>query len=226
MFWIVYKTTNKINKKIYVGVHKQADPNVFDGYLGRGLSTYNKHYYLYPCAPFHYAVVKYGFENFKRETLFIFDNEKQAYAKEAEIVDAAFVNRNDTYNVALGGGRSHPIKGAIYQFDLKGNFIKVFNCITEASLELHISESAIATSAREKKARRNYLFSFDSKINISEYYIKKINTYNIYDLSGNLIKENISNKDCCLFLNTDRGNLSRAIKHGYKINNYKVLLFN
>lgn len=226
MFWIVYKTTNKINRKIYIGVHKQENPNVFDGYLGRGLSTYNKHYYLYPCAPFHYAVIKYGFENFERETLFIYNNEKEAYLKEAEIVNAEFVNRKDTYNCALGGGRSHSIKGAIYQFDLNGNFIKAFSCIKEASLELHISESAIATSAREKKARRNYLWSFNSEIDVSEYYIKKINTYNIYDLSGNLIKENISNKDCCLFFNTDRGNLSRAIKHGYKINNYKVSFFN
>ena len=225
MFWIVYKTTNKINNKIYIGVHKQEDPNIFDGYLGRGLSTYNRHYYLHPCAPFHYAVIKYGFENFIRETLFVYNNEKDAYLKEAEIVNAAFVNRKDTYNCALGGGRSHPIKGIVYQFDLNGNLIKAFNCIKEASKETGISESAIATSARKKKARRNYLWSFESIINSSDYYIKKTNTYNIYNLSNDLIKENISHKECCEFLKTNSSNLIRAIKRGYKINNYRISLF-
>lgn len=226
MFWIVYKTTNKINKKIYVGVHKQVDPNVFDGYLGRGLSTYNKHYYLHPCAPFHYAVIKYGFENFYRETLFIFNNEKEAYLKEAEIVTAEFVNRKDTYNCALGGGRSHPIKGAIYQFDLNGNFIKVYNCIKEASEATNVSTSAIATSAREKKARRNFLWSFDSNINLNDYYIKKINKYNLYDLNNNLIKSNLTRKECLEYLQCDNANFSRAIKHNYKISSHYAKINN
>lgn len=37
MKYIVYRTTCLINNKIYVGVHHTDDPNIFDGYLGRGL---------------------------------------------------------------------------------------------------------------------------------------------------------------------------------------------
>ena len=37
MKYIVYRTTCSINNKIYVGVHHTDDPNIFDGYLGRGL---------------------------------------------------------------------------------------------------------------------------------------------------------------------------------------------
>lgn len=36
MKYIVYRTTCLINNKIYVGVHHTDDPNIFDGYLGRG----------------------------------------------------------------------------------------------------------------------------------------------------------------------------------------------
>ena len=47
MKYIVYCTTNLINKKIYIGQHLTENPNKFDNYLGCGVyanrpSTYNK----------------------------------------------------------------------------------------------------------------------------------------------------------------------------------------
>ena len=35
--YIVYETTNLVNNKIYIGVHKTTDPDKFDGYLGNGI---------------------------------------------------------------------------------------------------------------------------------------------------------------------------------------------
>ena len=37
MKYIVYITTNLVNKKIYIGVHKTENPEIFDGYLGDGV---------------------------------------------------------------------------------------------------------------------------------------------------------------------------------------------
>lgn len=34
MKYIVYKTTNIVNQKIYIGVHQTLNPDKFDGYLG------------------------------------------------------------------------------------------------------------------------------------------------------------------------------------------------
>lgn len=95
--YIVYKTTNLINNKIYIGVHKQLGKD-FDGYFGSGKSI-NK------------ALIKYGANNFKRETLFSYIDEKDAYSKECEIVDSYFLSKDNTYNIkvgGIGGGEGNP----------------------------------------------------------------------------------------------------------------------
>lgn len=88
MFYIVYKTTNQVNGKFYIGTHKTVDLN--DDYLGSG--TLLKR-----------AIQKYGVENFKKEILFVFDNPEDMFAKEAEIVTEEFLSENNAYNLKKGG---------------------------------------------------------------------------------------------------------------------------
>ena len=88
MYYTVYKITNLINNKIYIGVHKTADIN--DDYMGSG-TVLTK------------AQKKYGIKNFTKEILHVFDNAEDMYAKEAEIVDADFIAEANTYNLKVGG---------------------------------------------------------------------------------------------------------------------------
>lgn len=88
MFYIVYKTTNQVNGKFYIGTHKTVDLN--DDYLGSGKLLKR-------------AIEKYGVENFKREILFVFDNSEAMFTKEAEIVTVEFLSENNTYNLKKGG---------------------------------------------------------------------------------------------------------------------------
>ena len=88
MYYTVYKTTNRINGKFYIGSHKTKNPN--DAYLGSG--KYLK-----------YAIEKYGRDNFVKEVLFVFDNPTEMYAKEAEIVNVEFIAEANTYNLKQGG---------------------------------------------------------------------------------------------------------------------------
>lgn len=85
---LVYKTTNLINGKIYIGVH--STNKIEDGYLGSGRI-------------FRRALKKYGEANFKREILFDFPSVEKAYDKERELVTKDFIERKDNYNFRTGG---------------------------------------------------------------------------------------------------------------------------
>ena len=88
MFYTIYKITNKLDGKIYIGKHQTKDLN--DGYMGSG-----KH--------LKRAIDKYGLENFTKEILFQFDNEIDMNAKEAELVTEEFVKEDTNYNLCPGG---------------------------------------------------------------------------------------------------------------------------
>jgi hypothetical protein len=88
VFYTIYKITNNLNDKIYIGKHQTKDLN--DGYMGSG-----KH--------LRRAIEKYGARNFKKEILFQFDSEFDMNAKEAELVTDEFCLREDTYNLCPGG---------------------------------------------------------------------------------------------------------------------------
>lgn len=95
--YIAYKTTNTINGKYYIGIHKQENED-FDGYLGSGMAL-------------AHAIEKYGKESFIRETLFSFDSLDEAREKEKEIVNTQFCLREDTYNISIGGTGGNTIAG-------------------------------------------------------------------------------------------------------------------
>ena len=74
MTYTVYKTTNLVNGKFYIGVHKTENPN--DEYLGSGKLI-------------KASVAKYGENNFRKEVLFEFETAKEAFKKEEELVVAS-----------------------------------------------------------------------------------------------------------------------------------------
>lgn len=141
MKYIVYKTTNLINNKIYVGVHR-TNPDINDGYIGCGVTLKDKKKNI---KGFPKAVAKYGYENFKRETLFEYpDTEegmKLAYAKEAEIVTTEFIKRKDTYNLTVGGQFTvyTSLRKEIAQYTIEGKFIRTWNSVQETEKMLNLT---------------------------------------------------------------------------------------
>lgn len=83
--YTIYKITNLINQKYYIGKHKTN--NIYDEYMGSGILIQK-------------AIKKYGKEHFKKEVLFVFNTEEEANIKEKEII-----NYKDSmcYNMNIGG---------------------------------------------------------------------------------------------------------------------------
>jgi len=88
MFHIIYKITNLINNKIYIGAHSTI--NINDDYMGSGHTLKR-------------SQKKYGIENFTKDVLFIFNTSDEMYKKEAEIVTKSFCMEQTNYNVRVGG---------------------------------------------------------------------------------------------------------------------------
>lgn len=89
MRYYVYKTTNLINSKEYIGVHKSININR-DKYIGSGKLIRK-------------AIQRYGHENFSREILGEFETYEEAFELEKQLVTDEFVKLDTNYNIAPGG---------------------------------------------------------------------------------------------------------------------------
>src|ERR1035437_8807127 len=90
MYYTVYKTTNNINSKFYVGKHISKSLN--DRYLGSG-------------RVFKKALKKYSKSNFQKEVLVICETKEEMNYLEKSLVtkDWLIRNKNKTYNMCPGG---------------------------------------------------------------------------------------------------------------------------
>lgn len=102
--YTVYKITNLVNGKYYVGKHictvkckhrKKSFDNLCCAYMGSGGAAKG--------GGFKAAKKKYGLENFKKEILFVFETEAEMNEKEAEIVTEELVASGLVYNLCPGG---------------------------------------------------------------------------------------------------------------------------
>ena len=146
--YIVYKTTNLVNGKIYIGAHKTSDLN--DGYMGSGVHLKR-------------SQEKYGLENFKTEILYELESLEEMYSKEAELVNEEFLKRNDVYNIKLGG------QGGFDYINSNGlntgfKFINDNN-LNNISGQCYISVNKIKESDRYKE-----WFSERIRVGVKQYY--------------------------------------------------------
>lgn len=101
-YYYIYKTTNLINGKIYVGQH--STNNLNDGYIGHNIKSKGCFGDKNSNSLFVKAVRKYGYKNFKREIIEFCENREQL--NELEIFWIKELDARNTkigYNIAEGG---------------------------------------------------------------------------------------------------------------------------
>lgn len=134
--FIIYKTTNQINGKIYVGQHKIESPELsatFDGYLGSGKLLIR-------------AVNKYGEENFYRETLELCYSKKLTDEREIYwIKELSATDRNIGYNIGLGGNGGNNLKN-------HPNYKEICKKISKKASESHKNHITIYNPKTDKES--------------------------------------------------------------------------
>ena len=223
MKYIVYLTVCTENNKIYVGVHKTENPDIFDGYLGCGVYTSNPTSYKKSKTPFQYAVNKYGVDKFRRITLKIFDTAEDAFALEKTIVTKDFVERKDTYNIKLGGSGGCPATNVIkvYAYSLDGSFVKEFESAFECAKFFNPASkngSCILKAIRLGQLVYNHQFSKE-KLPYMKKYVARVGSHACkirigrYDDNGVLLEEYESILSC---IKAGYRNVNKALRLGIR----------
>ena len=146
--WCVYKHTNKINGKCYIGITKTI-PEKRWGKNGIGYKYQN----------FWYAIKKYGWNNFEHEILFCNLTEKECKDKEIQLIKKYNSIAPNGYNITHGGDGSLGLfpnektkekqsLSAKKRTDLKKEVIcfetlETFNSATDCSLYINVDRSNI-----------------------------------------------------------------------------------
>ena len=86
--YVVYQTINTVNGHFYIG--KSTKNRLKTGYMGSGSRVKE-------------AFLKYGRDKFICYPLYEFETEKEAFAKEKELVTEELVSNPNCYNVQVGG---------------------------------------------------------------------------------------------------------------------------
>lgn len=234
MKYIVYCTLNlkariADNYKIYVGVHKTENPDIFDGYIGCGVYKHKASTYMYPKTPFQYAVKKYGTDAFIRTTLHICDTAEEAYTLEKTIVDNRFIKQSHTYNCAIGGIGGSLYKQLpewhskpLYQFDLNGDLVKKWDSTLEAAEFYSEYYSKFDWAITDHTLFLEYYWARTSSIDISKYHTGQRTYTYLYNTDGKMVAEFPSRVSCAAALKCAPQSISKAIKTNSMIKGYYV----
>ena len=160
MFYVIYKITNKINGKFYVGITSEGLEHRFKGHCRKAKigSTTN----------FHQALMKYGFDNFTKEILHSFEEncKKKAYEVEQQYIDdtnaVSFGYNMDIgfgWNIVNRQGENNPMFGKVSgnakPVIVKG---KEYISATIAADELGLSPKTISQWARSTKPKYDHCY--------------------------------------------------------------------
>lgn len=211
----IYKITNQINQKSYIGLTTSSIEERWREHLQVVNKFKNQR-------PLYSAIAKYGVNNFTIEKLEEVDND---FLAEREIYWINYFNTYQKgYNATLGGDGVWTKK--IQQYTLEGNLIKTFENITQAALETNISKSSLRQCCQKQiKTLKGFIFKYEDDVTPIGTLIKKAKENNCYKnkvyqygLDGSLIAVWNSIKEATE--RTHISNISRALNASKPSNDF------
>nr|UWI13312.1 MAG: GIY-YIG catalytic domain protein [Bacteriophage sp.] len=176
----VYKITNKITGKVYIGITNQ----------GAG-ARYRHHWYearIGEPAPIHRSMAKYGEENFTLEIIDFADTYEELKEKEKYwIKQYDSMNREKGYNLTEGGDGTF---GRMHSEETKDK-------IRQKAIGRKVSEE---TKKKMSEAQKKYKDAHKAHADA----IRVLNQKAVvaYDLEGNIVEEFNTTKECAEKYNT------------------------
>lgn len=224
--FIVYKHTNLINQKVYIGITKTS-PNRRWGSNGINY-RHNKHFYS--------AIQKYGWNNFKHEILFNNLNKEDACKIEKQLI-FNFNSNNPKYgyNNSIGGelsalgchfNHTQETKNRLQNFHCKPiiclDTLEIFNSIKMASKKFNIDSKFISQVVNKKqKSCHGLHFLFLNEYDSKQQYDLSNKKQPIKCIETNQTFNSIC--ECAKQMNLSKGTIGLVLKGKRK--SYKGLHF-
>lgn len=150
--YYIYKATNKLNNKSYIGKTTQFRERVW-----QHMRCYEKE----DCT-FHQAIQEYGVDNFEWEILQTTESEKEADASEKKYIEEYNTYR-DGYNMNKGGVGGHNAR-AVVALTLDGEYVRRYDSAMQAEVLDGYCNSDVLLSCKEANKRcRDRIFMFEDE---------------------------------------------------------------
>lgn len=173
---IVYKVTNIKDDKVYIGITTNS---IESRKLDQLKSSNTKQ------TKFYEAITTYGKDSFTWEQIDTANNIDELAKKETEYI-LKYNSKEDGFNSDRGAG----IKKSIYQYDMQGNMINVFESLEDAGSAVNADKKKISTVCLSVNKNFNnfywsyeYVEKFVPPIDLRKKIVKQ------YSLEGKLIDE-------------------------------------
>lgn len=161
----IYKVTNKINNKVYIG--KSTD--IYYRWKEHIRNKDKKDFqYVFARALRKYGETNFSWEIVERCNETVLNDKEIFYIKKFN----SFIGEKGSwgYNMTRGGDGQSGVGIVVYQYSLKGEYIGQFESVASASINTGTNASGIINCcAHRRKSSGGFIWSYEKKENISPY---------------------------------------------------------
>lgn len=194
----IYKITNKVNGKIYIGQTRQTLRKRFRQHVEHSLPHVDDGYMVLPK-----AIAKYGAENFEISELYKTEaNSVDELSKILDELEIKFIKEykslvtENGYNITVGGNSptEHSMT-PVDKYSIDGTFINSYESAIEGCRQTYIPEdgyaNVLACCAGKKRTAYNFVWRYKGEP-YNKYRVYKIPRekipIDVYDIGGNYIR--------------------------------------